>query len=169
MNSQISSFSEIYKSYSDDVLSYSYSLCLNLDDAKDITSETFIKLWAVKDKLIVETLKAYLFKIARNTFLQKERSKKKITNLNELITDKAPLIDELLENRSHIDTILQTIQKLKDTDKSILLMKINADLSYKEIASVLNISVSAAKVKVYRARLKLTGLLEEKEKKNEHH
>lgn len=162
MKSKIIGFQDIYKTYSDDVLRYAYSLCLNLDDAKDITSETFIKLWAVKDTLIVETLRAYIFKIARNTFLQRVRSNKNHSPLHEFIPDSTPLADELLENESHINTVLQAIHQLNDTDKSILLMKMNGDLSYKEIASILEISVSAAKVKVHRARVKLAAMLEAK-------
>ena len=49
------------------------------------------------------------------------------------------------------------MQALPEIDRAVLLMRAHDDLSYEEIAAALGISVTAAKVKVHRARARLAG------------
>ena len=51
--------------------------------------------------------------------------------------------------------------ELSDVDRTALLMRAQEGLRYDEIARALDVSVSAAKVKVHRARLKLARLMDE--------
>jgi RNA polymerase sigma-70 factor (ECF subfamily) len=47
------------------------------------------------------------------------------------------------------------MQRLPEIDRAALLMRAQDQMSYEEISHALNLSVSAAKVKIHRARLKL--------------
>ena len=77
-------FHEIYKRHSRDVYRYAYWLSGSAEDADDITSETFARAWAGREAIRTETVKAYLFAIARNLYLKGLRHTKRQSDLNPL-------------------------------------------------------------------------------------
>ncbi len=158
MNRPVISFQNIYQRHAKDVYRFAFWLSSDSDEAKDITSETFIRLWTAKNDIVVETVKAYLFKIAKNLFLQKKRNQKQNIDLDVNIIDSAPRPDTITEVRSELQNVLNAMQKLPEVDRIALIMKTHDDLSYQEISRVLGLSVSAIKVKIHRARLKLALL-----------
>ena len=170
MNKPVIGFQNIYRSYAKDVFRFAFWLSGDSDEAKDITSETFIRLWTTKNDIVVETVKAFLFKIAKNLFLQKKRNQKQNVDLDENIIDSAPQPDTITEVRSELQNVLNAMQKLPEIDRIALIMKTHDGLSYQEISRVLGISVSAIKVKIHRARLKLALLTSiKKDIQNENH
>ena len=170
MNRSDTNFQNIYQSYAQDVYKFAFWLSGDSDEAKDIASETFIRLWTAKNDIVVETVKAYLLKIARNIFLQKKRNKKQNVKLDKNIVDSSVRADTLAEDRSELHYVLNAMQELPETDRMALIMKAIDDLSYQEISRVLGLSISAVKVKVHRARLKLALLTSvREEKQNENH
>jgi RNA polymerase sigma factor (sigma-70 family) len=52
---------------------------------------------------------------------------------------------------------MRFMQTLPETDRAALLMHVQDDLSYQQIATILGISLSATKVKIHRARMKLAA------------
>jgi len=77
-------FEELYLVYSADVYRFAYWLCGDRRDAEDITSDTFVRAWMNFDMIRTETLKAYLFAIARNTYLESLRKRHHHDQLTEL-------------------------------------------------------------------------------------
>jgi RNA polymerase sigma-70 factor, ECF subfamily len=59
-------FGELYERYGRDVLRFAWYLTGSRQEAEDITSETFVRAWMDSGSLRVDTIKAYLFTIARN-------------------------------------------------------------------------------------------------------
>jgi RNA polymerase sigma-70 factor (ECF subfamily) len=55
--------------------------------------------------------------------------------------------------------VLSAVRDLPESERAALLLRVDHDLSYDEIASALGISVAAAKVRVHRARLRLTNAM----------
>ena len=146
------SFEEIYISYSPEVYRFSVWLSGNTSDAEDITAETFSRAWMNFAAIRTETLKAYLFTIARNIFLESRRKHRDHDELPETHPDSTPTPDKDVEIRSEIDQIWKTLSSLPEIDRSAFVMRVQHDLSYEEIARVLALSETAAKVKVHRAR-----------------
>jgi RNA polymerase sigma-70 factor (ECF subfamily) len=156
-------FHEIYERYSKDVHRYSFWLSGNLQDAEDLTSETFARAWVGRHKIRTETVKAYLFAIARNLYLNQKRHADRKTELNFDLVDPKPGPDHLVEARLEIDRTMEAIQTLSEVDRTAFLLRIQHELPYAEIARILKISLTSAKVKVHRARLKLAEARLEKE------
>ena len=71
------SFNQLYESYAVEIYRFAYWLSGNDADAEDITSETFIRAWVKHSTIRTETLKAYLFTIARNLYLESQRKNHK--------------------------------------------------------------------------------------------
>ena len=151
-------FHEIYENYSQDVYRYACWLCGSADDADDITSETFARAWVGKDAIRTETVKAYLFAIARNLYLQDYRKRKRQTDLSDSVADSSPAPDRLAESRLELDRAMQAIQALSEAERTALLLRVQHELSYEEIARTMQLPLTTVKVKIHRARLKLAAL-----------
>ncbi len=145
-------FEELYISYSPDVYRFANWLCGNTNDAEDITAETFTRAWTNFAIIRTETLKAYLFTIARNIYLESLRKHRDHEILNDTHPDSHPALEKVLETKSELDQIRTTLLTLAEVDRSAFVMRVQYDLPYAEIARVLQLSESAVKVKVHRVR-----------------
>ena len=63
-------FSALYERYAGDVHRFAFWLSGNATDAEELTAETFARAWAIRDRIMVKTVKAYLLTITRNTHLK---------------------------------------------------------------------------------------------------
>jgi RNA polymerase sigma-70 factor (ECF subfamily) len=157
------SFQELYESNVPDVFRFACWLAGDIAEAEDITSETFIRAWTHHATIRTETLKAYLFTIARNIFLQRQRENKRHVLLEDTYPDPAPGPDRLLESRLVLQSVQGVLQALPETDRTAFVLRVHHELPYAEIARVLGLSLSAAKVKVHRVRKKLIAACTDKE------
>lgn len=148
-------FKQLYETYAADVYRFSLWLAGEGADAEDITSETFVRAWSRRDSIRTETLKAYLFTIARNVYLQGRRKSRRQTALEDVHADPAPGPDRMLESRSELERVREILRGLPEENRTAFVMRAEHGLPYEEIARVLGISLSSAKVKVHRVRRRL--------------
>jgi DNA-directed RNA polymerase specialized sigma24 family protein len=87
MDRDVASFQEIYERYAADVFRFSLWLCGNADD---ITAESFARFWTSESEIRTETVKAYLFAIARNHFLHEKRKTDRVTRLTDAVAHGDP-------------------------------------------------------------------------------
>jgi len=158
-------FHELYERHARDVYRFAYWMCGDPVDAEDITSETFVRAWTARSPIRTETVKAYLFAIARNLHHEQHRRSRRETQLDELEHDPSPTPEQLAEDRLALAEAQSGIQALPEADRAALIMRVLYDMPYDEIARALSLSVVAAKVKVHRARLKLAEARLKKEKR----
>ena len=161
MNQDTISFHQLHAKYAEDVYRFSFWLTGDADEAKDITSETFVRIWTSTKEIRVDSVKAYLFTIARNLFLHSKRRKKKMTSLDETIRDTALQPDTVAEVRSELDEALKALQTLPEIDRTVFIMRVEEELSYEDIAIAVGLSITAVKVKVFRARAKIYALTQQ--------
>jgi len=153
-------FSALYKKYAQDVFRFALYLSGERSEAEDITSETFVRAWTAPGEIRTETVKAYLFTIARNLFVQKLRKKKRQVELDEELPDTQPGPDAQAEDKAELEAVLAGLQKLPEIDRAALLMRAFDDMPYEEISRALALPLSTVKVKIHRARLALAGIRE---------
>lgn len=151
-------FHEIYERYAKDVYRYAYWLSGNGNEADDITSETFARAWAGRDRIHTETVKAYLFTIARNLYLRENRKARRMTGLSPIQADVNPGPDQLAESRLELARAMEAVQILPEVDRAAFLLRVQHELAYEEIARILQLPLTTIKVKIHRARLKLALL-----------
>jgi RNA polymerase sigma-70 factor (ECF subfamily) len=156
-------FQDLYESYGDEVYRFALWLAGNPLEAEDITSETFIRAWVNNSKIRTETLKAYLFTISRNIYLQHQRKKKRLVVLEDVHPDPAPGPDKLTESQLTLQSVQRVLQTLPEIDRAAFVLRVQHELPYDEIARVLELSLTATKVKVYRVRKKLIATCIDKE------
>ena len=158
MNRNVTTFEELYGKYANDVYRFAYWLCGDQDDAKDITSETFVRVWTSDTETRLESVKAYLFAIARNQFLHMERKKKRFTEITEENAGSTSETERDTESQSELEQTMRALDTLPEVDRTVLILRAQDELPYEEIATITGLSLSAVKVKIFRAREKLAAL-----------
>ena len=149
------SFQDLYESYATDVFRFAYWLAGDRSEAEDITSETFVRAWVNSRAIRTETVKAYLFAIARNLFLKRQKRTRRQVVLEDVYADPAPGPGDQVESRLELKRVKQLLQALPEIDRAAFVMRVQHELPYAEIARVLDLSLTAARVKVHRVRKKL--------------
>jgi RNA polymerase sigma-70 factor (ECF subfamily) len=153
-------FHDLYSRYAGDVYRFAHWLSGNSHDAQDITAETFVRAWTAPQEPRLESVKAYLFTIARNLHRKQWRRTMRHEALDETMPDPAAAPDEAAANHEEFQQTLAAVHALPEMDRTVLLLRAEEDLSYEDIAAITGLSVTAAKVKVFRARAKLAALLQ---------
>jgi RNA polymerase sigma-70 factor (ECF subfamily) len=151
-------FHVLYERYAPIVHRYVLFLCGDRALAQDITSETFVRVWTAGEDVRQETVRAYLFTIARNLYRDSLRRSRRLESLDGPHVDSRASAEKPADDRSELGFVLSAIQGLPESDRAILLMRGVEEMGYPEIARALGVSVAAAKVRVHRARVKLLNM-----------
>lgn len=134
------------------MLRFALYLCGRHSDGEDIAAETFVRAWASDAPAKAHSLRAYLFAIARNLYLQRLKRARRERPMTADAADAAPDHAAEFEVRQELHSTLRRLDRLTEIDRSALLMRSFHGLSYDEIGSALGISAATARVKVHRAR-----------------
>ena len=160
MNDRVDSatFNALYSRHAADIFRFALYLCGDRDDAEDITSETFVRVWTSSTPLRGESVKAYLLTIARNLYLHGRRREKRRATLSDEITDPRTMADAGLDQRDQLAAVLAELSRLGEVDRSALLMHAAQGVTYQQIADALGISLASVKIRIHRARLALAHI-----------
>ena len=98
--------------------------------------------------------------VVRNTWLSGQRRRRREVALPQDIP--APHRDPAgdLDDQARLQTVLMALDGLKEGERAALLLRVDHELPYEDVAAALGISPGAAKVRVHRARLHLTRILD---------
>lgn len=138
---------------------YKYLFCLTRDTeiSKDLTQETFYK--AVKK---IHTFKGqakisvWLCEIAKNLWydeLKKNKKKFKQEEITEIASDEN--IEGSYIDKEEILEMHNKINKLDESTKRVMYLRINGDLSFKEIGEILGKTETWARITFYRGKQKI--------------
>mgnify|MGYP003328151933 FL=1 len=150
------------------VFSLAYKLTGNREMANDVAQESFIRAWKAIEKFRGDsTFSTWIYRITVNTAWTLRKKAKKHNTLNIDDTYEPIVIDEkkdpeLVAINSDLSSVLvSALGKLPLEQRIIVELKNIEGRSHKEIADYLDISVTAAKVRLHRAHQKLRLILEE--------
>lgn len=158
---EIKAFEELYRRHAGDVFRFSLYLSGNRAVAQDVTSETFVRAWTAKKPVQTATAKAYLFAIARNLYVSSRRRAKPEIEAPAMLA--AP--DNQAESYEHRTELAETLEDLAlvaEGDRAALVMAVFEEMSYDEVARALGIGAGAVKARVFRARMRLIELRNQK-------
>ena len=145
----------------------------NEEDAKDLVQETFFKAFRFFDQFEVGTsCKAWLYKILKNTFINKYRKKAKqpehvdfntVEPFVDLIKDKqyfdSNSLDDSILNNYLSDEINEALSKLSYEFRIALILSDIEGFSYKEIAEIMGCPIGTIRSRLSRARNLMFKLL----------
>lgn len=167
---EVHSLAELYERYSGAVFDYLLRVSGDRPLANDLTSETFFRAMVALDSFRGEaSVKTWLLRIARNLYLRRAERDRRTTSLEHLqehgvtIAGKQVDPETYLLRQERSQAIQRALLSLRESDRSILLLSARESMSCREIGEVLDISVTAVKVRLYRARRRLTSALDSEE------
>ncbi len=157
-------FKDIFDKYYEYIRNFLYYLSGDISLAEDLTQDVFLHLWEDHRKVNKETLKPYLFTVAKNKYFKHHR--RKVISLNFTSTLKLEQENEspdFLMELKEFDLILQkAIATVPDKTRAIFLMSRIDQMAYSEIASNLDISVKAVEKHMNKALKTLKDKLDRK-------
>lgn len=153
--SPLGDFAGIYEAHARDLRRFALYLSGDAALADDLVSEAFVRAWTAWGRVELPTVRAYLFTIVRNLFLHHVRDERHRAPLDPAVVDRRPGPEERASDQRELAIVFAALGELPEVDRSALLMRADEQVSYEEISAALGITVTAAKVKVHRARLKL--------------
>ncbi len=128
--------------------------------AEDLAQETFLKVFANLNRFQPGTnFTAWIYRIAHNAFANHCRASRKREALPEELFDRGrgPIDDAT--DREAIEDVARAIERLPSDYRAALLLRVDEELSFRQIAEVLGLTEETARWRVFKARQKLLGLL----------
>lgn len=158
-------FKPIYESYFPQISAFIYKRLDDKETAFDLAQKTFVKALEKLDKYEFRGLpfSSWLFRIAINELNQFFRDKKKIrtvnidsSEVNRLFSD----VDDSIYDEDQIQMLKTSLKYLSSGDYLMIEMRYFEERPFKEIAQILEITETNAKVKTYRALDKLKKVVQ---------
>jgi len=125
----------------------------SVEASEDLIQEVFLRLWDNRTKLKSDTnIEAYLFRIASNLATDYLRSaKQRETASDELEVQTQESSSDIAEANNLAATIDKLLSKLSDAPRTAFILSRYEQLSHKEIADVMNISVKTVEKHISKA------------------
>ena len=141
---------ELYKNYSKLVYGVIYSILKNTDETEDVLQNVFIKIFKLdNEKLPAKSHLSWLYSVAKDetiNYIKKHSKEKNFENLYE-ISDNDTEIEKVLD-KEYFNNL---IKNLPQKQQEILSLKIVSNLSFKEIANILNMKIPAVQWHYYKS------------------
>lgn len=128
--------------------------------AQDIAQESFLRLCQAEfGQISSEEIRFWIFRVARNLALNEINKDKTQTKfwqqLIAFFSKNEPSPEELIINSENRRIVRKLLERLPENQRSALLLREQEEMSYREIALILNISESKVKIDIFRARQSL--------------
>lgn len=152
---------DVYRMHMNDIYRYLHRLTKDNGIAEDLTQDTFVRAFRFLDIFEDGKVRPWLFKVAYHTFIDWYRKRKRegLAPLFETEQTAAPQTEQdpenLILNKELWDTFERIIAAFPWKQKHALLLFYAYQLSYEEIAGVLDIKLPDVKIAIHRGRQKL--------------
>jgi RNA polymerase sigma-70 factor (ECF subfamily) len=167
-------FDDLIRRYEKKVYNFAFRLSGNYDEANDVASETFVRVYnALQNFRGDSSFITWLFRITTNVYLDERKRKRArpYESLDEMIEldettvvrqieDPAPTPEETVEKQESVDLLQQAINSLPDYQRMMIVLYHTENRSYEEIAEALDLPIGTVKSRLNRARLSLREKLE---------
>lgn len=162
-------FKYLLDTFWSDVYKYQLKRIKSENDAEDIAIQTFSKAFdkiqTFDEKYVFKTWIITISKNIHIDLLRKKSSSIRIENAQEqdekiyLVIDDNPTPEDKIIRDQNLAKLLRDIKLLKPKYQEVIQLRYFQELSYKEIASEINESISNVKVKLLRAKKLLAAII----------
>jgi RNA polymerase sigma-70 factor (ECF subfamily) len=156
-------FGELVCRYYPGVIQVVYRLCGDAGLAQDMTQEAFLRAWINFPSFRPQScLRNWLYRIAVNATLDVLRRRSEVTLEDEavqMIADQADDPEIVLIKKERVTLLQKAMQSLPEAARAVLVLREYGELSYQEIANVLDVPVGTVMSRLNYARNRLREIL----------
>lgn len=149
-------FLSAYEAFSDELFRFCLAKTRNREESLDIVQETFMKTWDhLRQGKKVDMFRGFLYKIARNTIIDRARKKKSLS-LDHLaehhhLDPETTAVSENPLRHADILLALEQVQQIPEHHYEILVLRYIQELTISEIAEYYHESENTVSVRIHRA------------------
>jgi RNA polymerase sigma-70 factor (ECF subfamily) len=135
------------------------SITGNKQDAEDVVQDTLFNIWKKKDDWdSIGNLEAYCFRSTRNIAIDKislKENQQEALSENYDVPESKSDAQAQLEQKEQMLMLENLIKRLPEKQRTIFQLREIEDLTYKQIADIMNVSEEQVKINLFRSRQKL--------------
>ena len=150
---ELARFKELFDQYYTPIKNFLYYKCGDIDLSEDLAQDVFMKVWDKREEIQLDTIKSYLYTIANNMLLNKIRHNKVVMNFVEKHKtqqeEQSPQFR--LEEKEFKQELERIISAMPEKQREVFLMNRIEEMTYKEIAERLELSVKAVEKRMHGA------------------
>jgi RNA polymerase sigma-70 factor, ECF subfamily len=171
MRGDVNALSELVERYRRPLFGFIIKMTEGKDDADEIFQEIWVRAIKHIDRYEDRKLLSWLFRIAHNLIIDRARRRKDLVSLDqenehehalsEVLPGTGPSPADDSGNEDLRLRIRTAVEALPDEQKEVFLMRMEGDLSFKEIAKIQGTSINTALGRMQYALQKLRGALAE--------
>lgn len=139
-------FAGVVRQYEQPLVLYAARITRDLERARDVVQEAFLKLAQMDRHDVEPRLAEWLYTVCRNRSLDVRRKERRVEPLAEGSAERQeasdPLPDEHLERRESADRALRLLERLPDNQQEVIRLRFQHGMSYQQISDVTGLSVS---------------------------
>jgi RNA polymerase sigma factor (sigma-70 family) len=125
---------------------YAAHITGDIEQAREVVQDTFLKLCRQKPAQIRSYLAQWLYTVCRNRALDVLRKERRMTGISntqlQMQAYPGPEVSSTMETEERLAGVLNILGTLPANQQEVIRLKFQADLSYLEISKVTNLSVS---------------------------
>ena len=143
-------FETLYKQYNKLVYRIAFTILKNKEDSEDVVQVVFSKIFTLsKDKLPLDNISTWIYSVTKNESISLFRKKKNTLDLDSIyeIADTDNEINNIVDK----DSYNRLISRLNDKGKEVVSLKVLTNLTFDEIAKLLNESAGTVKWRYYKS------------------
>ncbi len=153
-------FASLVERYWDRLYRWLYHLTHDQHTAEDVAQETFLKAFVNLGTFAAgSNFRAWLFRIAHNLFLNQRRAARTRQPFPDELPDPDEGPVEQVLSKEAMQQVARAVGRLPNEFRSAFLLRVEEDLSFRQIADVLGITEETARWRVFKARQKLLSVL----------
>jgi RNA polymerase sigma-70 factor (ECF subfamily) len=154
-------FESLVKRYQGPLLSFITRYIGDRRMAEDLTQEVFLRIYRAAPQFQAKTkVSTWIFRIAYNQALTEIGRRRRHQDLREALcrrsegdAERPP--SEPAARHELEEEIVPALGRLPDNQRAALLLRVNEELSYREIGDILGVSVQSVESLLFRARTSL--------------
>ena len=130
--------------YESPLIGYANGFVHDLDRARDVVQDTFIRLCRQDVEKVRDGLKSWLFTVCRNRALDVLRKESRMKPMEEPVRERTAQMssgpDQVTDQSERMTELMQYLDRLSENQKTVILMKFHDGFSYKEIEKLTGLS-----------------------------
>jgi RNA polymerase sigma-70 factor (ECF subfamily) len=169
----VNAFSCLVEAHKDKAFNLALRICGNREEAEEIAQDAFLKAYkSLSDFRMKSSFATWLYRIVYNTAVSLVRTRKgKVLSLEEFPADAVDFLsttenEEEAAGEYKNALINFALQKIPEDERGLITLYYYNELPAEEISKITGINRTNLKVKLFRARQKMAGIIRKAEMKN---